>query len=100
MRKTEKWTLVRYHWDENTDPHLVIEKTLDEYEISNPADILAIVTDYVAEHEPDATSYRWENTTGDPWTWEYYQGGLDKAFNGRPVYSMFSTSELENFPKK
>lgn len=95
MRKNEHWTLLKYHWDDTADPCMVVDEILEEYNVSDPTDILAIVTDYVAEHEPNATSYRWENTTGDPWDWEYYQGGLDAAFNGRTVYSMFPSHELK-----
>jgi hypothetical protein len=95
MKKNEKWTLLKYHWDETADPCMVIDEILEEYEVSDPTDILAIVTDYVAEHESDAASYRWANTTGDPLDWEYYQGGFDAAFNGRAVYGMFPSHELE-----
>lgn len=95
MKKNEKWTLLKYHWDENADPHMVIDEILEEYKVSDPTTILAIVTDYVAEHELDATSYRWVNTTGDPLDWEYCQGGFDTAFNGRTVYGMFPSHELK-----
>ena len=95
MEKNEKWTLLKYHWDENADPCMVVDEVLEEHEVSDPTDILAIVTDYVAEHEPDATTYRWANTTGDPLDWEYYQGGFDAAFNSCAVYSMLPSRELE-----
>ena len=95
MEKNEKWTLLKYHWDENADPYMVIDDILGEYEVSDPTDILAIVTDYVAEHDANAASYRWANTTGDPLDWEYYQGGFNAAFDGRTVYGMLLTSELE-----
>lgn len=96
----DSWDLVKYRWNPNwftneTAPAMIdieIKETIREQ--LSPTDIVIIVTNYVNEHEPDAAQYRWHNTTGDDYDWEYCEGGFED-FSGRSVYGMFPTEQRE-----
>lgn len=95
----EKWAVVRYHYDERNQ--LVLDNILGIHDIGEPTDIMAIVTNYVngLGKSSNTHMYRWHNTTGDPWCWEYYYGGCGYSVN-TSIYSMLPTKEIKKIISK
>ena len=93
---TQKWKIVMYHYNHN-DYKMILDEIGEEYDIEEPSDILAIITNYVNNLRHDACMYRWHNSTGDPWCWEYFCGGFN---SDSTVYSMFPSEEIEKYFSK
>ena len=105
MSPHKSWDLVKYRWnpkwlvEEEPGPAMIdVEIKMTVTDRLSPADIMAIVTNYVNENEPNAARYGWHNTTGDDYDWEYYEGKFE-AFSGRSVYAMFPTEQRGFFKK-
>lgn len=100
MSPHNSWDLIKYRWNpecfNNPDvPAMIdieIKKTIKDR--LSPAEIIALVTNYVNEHEPNAAQYGWHNLTGDDYDWEYCEGKLE-ALGGQSVYGMFPTEQRE-----